>query len=95
MPRKSKAPTKANGHAADRGGASYNRAKEYKGQRYTGMAVGRTHHWYYDKNDWKEKKVTPEKWEFAYSTTKRRAGRAPRGVRSGPRSGSRRTLWSA
>jgi hypothetical protein len=74
---------KANGHAtkatANRGGASYNRAKEYKGQRYTGMAVGRTHHWYYDKSDWKEKKVTPEKWEFTYATTKRRAGKAPEG----------------
>jgi len=58
---------------------SYNRRKEFKGRRYTGMAVGRTHHWYYDKSDWKEKKVTPDKWEFVYSTTKRRAGRAPEG----------------
>jgi hypothetical protein len=56
---------------------SYDRYKEYKGQQYTGMAIGRTHHWYYDKSDWKEKKVTPDKWEFTYSTTKRRAGRAP------------------
>src|SRR3954470_14131049 len=56
---------------------SYNRYKEYNGQEYRGMTIGRTHHWYYDRSDWKEKKVTPEKWEFAYSTTKRRAGRAP------------------
>src|SRR5204863_4384647 len=40
---------------------------------------GRTHHGYYDKGDWKEKKVTPEKWELTYSTTKRRAGHAPVG----------------
>jgi hypothetical protein len=59
--------------------ASYNRAKEFQGRQYTGMAVGRTHHWYYDKADWKEKKITPDKWEFAYSTMKRRAGRAPEG----------------
>ncbi len=65
--------------AAARGGASYNRFKEHDGRRYTGMTVGRTHHWLYDKSDWKEKKVTPEKWEFAYSTTKRRAGKAPEG----------------
>lgn len=59
--------------------ASYNAAKEFEGKRYTGMKVGRTHHWYYDKGDWKEKKVTPEKWELTYSTTKRRAGKAPKG----------------
>jgi uncharacterized protein (DUF2252 family) len=52
--------------------ANYHRSKEYKGRRYTGMTIGRTHHWYYDKADWKEKKVTPAKWEFTYSTTKRR-----------------------
>ena len=59
--------------------ASYDKAKTFKGERYTGMKVGRTHHWYYDKGDWKEKKITPEKWELAYSTTKRRAGKAPEG----------------
>jgi hypothetical protein len=59
--------------------SNYNRFKEYKGHRYTGMTIGRTHHWYYDKADGKEKKVTPEKWEITYSTTKRRAGRAPEG----------------
>jgi hypothetical protein len=58
---------------------SYNSLKEFEGKRYTGMKVGRTHHWYYDKGDWKEKKVTPEKWELTYSTMKRRAGRAPEG----------------
>lgn len=58
---------------------SYEKFKEFKGKQYTGMAVGRTHHWYYDKADWKEKKITPEKWEFAYSTMKRRTGHAPEG----------------
>lgn len=57
--------------------SSYNRNKEFEGRQYTGMAIGRTHRWHYDRADWKEKKVTPEKWEFAYSTVKRRAGKAP------------------
>jgi hypothetical protein len=59
--------------------ATYNAPKEFEGKRYTGMTVGRTHHWYYDKGDWKEKKVTPDKWELTYTTVKRRAGRAPKG----------------
>lgn len=59
--------------------ASYNRYKEFDGAHYTGMTIGRTHHWKYDQSDWKEKKVTPDKWEFTYSTTKRRTGKAPEG----------------
>jgi hypothetical protein len=59
---------------------SYNRRKEFGGKQYTGMTIGRTHHWLYDQNSWKEKKVTPEKWEFTYATTKRRKGSgAPEG----------------
>jgi len=29
---------------------------------YPAVKVGRTHKWNYDKGDWKEKKVTPDKW---------------------------------
>lgn len=58
---------------------SYNKFKEFNGKRYTGMKVGHTHHWYYDQGEWKEKKVTPDKWELTYSTTKWRAGKAPKG----------------
>ena len=43
------------------------------------MKVGRTHKWYYDKGEWKEKKVTPDQWQFTYNVTKRRAGKAPEG----------------
>jgi hypothetical protein len=43
------------------------------------MKVGRTHKWYYDKGEWKEKKVTPDKWQFTYNVTKTRAGNAPEG----------------
>jgi len=43
------------------------------------MKVGRSHKWYYDEGEWKEKKITPDKWEFSYAVTKRRAGQAPEG----------------
>jgi hypothetical protein len=56
---------------------TYNEFKEFEGKQYTGMKVGRHHKWYYDKGEWKEKKVTPDDWEFTYAVTKRRAGKAP------------------
>jgi hypothetical protein len=59
--------------------ATYNRFKEFEGQRYTGMKVGRGHKWYYDKGEWKEKKIKPDEWEFSYAVVKRRAGHAPEG----------------
>ena len=58
---------------------SYDEFKTHEGQRYTGMKVGRSHKWYYDKGEWKEKKITPDLWEISYAVTKRRAGRAPEG----------------
>src|ERR1051326_4237336 len=58
---------------------SYNKFKEFEGQQYTGMKVGRRHKWYYDKGEWKERKITPDKWEFTYDVVKRRAGKAPEG----------------
>jgi hypothetical protein len=57
--------------------ASYNKFKTYHGQQYTGMQIGRSHHWHYDQGDWKETKITPDLWEVSYAVTKRRAGRAP------------------
>ena len=59
--------------------AGYNRFKTYNGEQYTGMKVGRSHKWYYDKGEWRETKVTPDRWEITYSVTKRRAGKAPEG----------------
>ena len=58
---------------------SYNEFKEHEGQRYTGMKIGRSHKWYYDRGEWKEKKITPDLWQIGYAVTKRRAGRAPEG----------------
>jgi hypothetical protein len=57
----------------------YNEYKEFEGKKYTGMRVGGTHQWYYDKGEWKEKKITPDKWQFTYATNKRRAWQAPEG----------------
>src|SRR5215216_3305932 len=58
---------------------SYNEFKEYEGQRYTGMKIGRSHKWHYEQGDWKETKITPDLWQIAYAVNKRRAGRAPEG----------------
>src|SRR5207249_9022816 len=59
--------------------ATYNECKQFEGRRYTGMKIGHTHKWYYDEGEWKEKKITPDEWEFSYAVTKRRAGKAPAG----------------
>ena len=58
---------------------SYNEFKEYEGQKYTGMKIGRGHKWNYDQGQWKETKITPDIWQISYAVTKRRAGRAPEG----------------
>src|SRR6476620_12728778 len=58
---------------------TYNEFKQFEGHQYTGMKVGRSHKWYYDKGEWKETKITPDLWEISYSVTKRRAGKAPKG----------------
>ena len=59
--------------------AIYDEYKVFNGQQYTGMKIGRSHKWYYDKGEWKEKKITPDLWEISYAVTKRRAGKAPEG----------------
>src|SRR5258708_23374012 len=59
--------------------AFYNQYKEFNGRQYTGMAIGRSHKWYYDKGEWRETKITPDLWEISYAVTKRRAGKAPEG----------------
>ena len=58
---------------------TYDEFKSFEGRRYTGMKVGRSHKWYYDKGEWKEKKLTPDTWQVNYNVPKRRAGRAPKG----------------
>lgn len=63
-----------------KGVKGYNTFKEYGGAAYTGMAVGRSHKWNYDKGVWRETKITPDLWELTYDVIKRRAGHAPEGT---------------
>lgn len=58
---------------------TYNEFKVFEGKKYTGMKVGGRHKWYYEKGEWNEKKVSPDRWEFTYTVPKRRAGHAPPG----------------
>lgn len=58
---------------------SYNEFKNFGTQQYSGMKVGRSHKWYYDKGEWYETKITPDLWEISYNVIKRRAGHAPEG----------------
>ena len=55
---------------------SYDRFKEHEGQRYTGMRIGRSHKWYYDKGEWKETKITPDLWHISYAVKKRATSEA-------------------
>jgi hypothetical protein len=59
--------------------ASYDQYKVYGNTQYTGMKIGRSHKWYYDKGIWLDKKLTPDKWVINFEVTKRRAGKAPKG----------------
>jgi hypothetical protein len=59
--------------------STYDDYKEFEGRKYTGVKVGRSHKWYYDKGEWKEKKITPDQWDFEFSVDKKRAGQAPEG----------------
>lgn len=74
-----KSPAKKNSSGKTDISASYNAVKRYEGKQYTGMKIGRMHRWNYDKSEWKEKKITPEKWEFSYDAVKRRIAHAPEG----------------
>ena len=72
-------PTSKKGEAAKDLTKTYNEVKQFEGAQYTGMKIGRSHKWYYDKGEWKETKITPDLWEISYAVTKRRAGKAPEG----------------
>ena len=57
--------------------SSFNKFKSFNGQLYTGVRIGRGHHWHYDEGDWKETKITPDLWEISYAVVKKRVGHAP------------------
>jgi len=60
-------------------GVGYDDIKEFGGRKYTGMRVGASHSWCYRQGEWKETKVTPDKWQFTYAVNKRRKWDAPEG----------------
>lgn len=78
MATKKKAPRRRSRARSDEA-VSYDEFKDFEGQKYTGMKIGRAHKWYYDKGEWREKKITPDLWQINYAVDKRRAGRAPEG----------------
>ena len=51
---------------------SYDQYKYYGLTQYTGMKIGRSHKWIYDKGEWKETKLTPDLWQIEYNVKKRR-----------------------
>ena len=59
--------------------AQYDRLKDFQGRKYMGVRVGRGHVWNYEAGEWKETKVTPDKWTFTFNVGKRRRGNAPEG----------------
>jgi hypothetical protein len=58
---------------------TYGQFRTFEGRRSAGMKVGGRRHWHYDKGEWKEIQVAPDRWEFSYAVPKRRAGHAPPG----------------
>jgi hypothetical protein len=59
--------------------SQYNKIKEYKGKKYTGVKIGHGHTWQYEAGEWKETKTAPNKWKITYKVGKKRKGHAPEG----------------
>ncbi|KAG6377358.1 hypothetical protein JVT61DRAFT_15153 [Boletus reticuloceps] len=49
-----------------------------KGQRYTGMATGGSHHWTYDSGQWDEEE--PDLWKVKFEARKHRQRHTPKGT---------------
>ncbi len=62
----------------------YNDLKEFNGEKYTGMSVGGQHSWIYPNGLWRERKVTPDQWEFTFASLKERERAAPIGSGAPP-----------
>jgi len=61
------------------GPMAYDDLKEFEGETYTGMKVGGEHTWSYPNGLWHERKVAPDRWEFAFTSKKIRDRSAPVG----------------
>ncbi|MHA1294009.1 MAG: hypothetical protein ACTSQJ_15260 [Promethearchaeota archaeon] len=51
--------------------------KKYKNKIYTGMTVGNSHFWNYEKGKWFETKKAPDRWSFKFKCLKTRVNPAP------------------
>ncbi len=58
---------------------SFDDLKSFNGMKYSGMSVGGAHHWNYPEGLWDETKVAPDKWQFKFTSLKRRQVAAPVG----------------
>ncbi len=58
---------------------SFDDIKTFNGMKYTGMTVGRSHHWDYLNSVWDETKLASDKWQFKFTSIKRRQVAAPVG----------------
>ena len=58
---------------------AYDDIKRHEGRVYSGMAVGGRHVWEYTGGLWDERKSAPDRWEFTFSSVKRRTRSAPEG----------------
>lgn len=63
---------------------AFDDVKEFNGRTYTGMPVGGHHTWSYTDAIWRERKVAPDEWEFAFKSIKRRTRSAPAGSGAPP-----------
>ncbi|KAI6044004.1 hypothetical protein EDC04DRAFT_501655 [Pisolithus marmoratus] len=57
----------------------FDELKSFKGQRYSGMAIGGTHRWTYDGGQWVETKEEPDLWKVKFEAKKHRNRNAPKG----------------
>ncbi len=56
---------------------AYGDEKEEGGVRYRGMKVGGVHRWSYPDGKWTERKVSPQRWDVAFTSRKVRRNKAP------------------
>lgn len=58
---------------------AFDGVKAFEGRPYSGMRVGGEHRWIYPGGRWSERKVAPDRWEFAFDSLKERETSAPAG----------------
>jgi hypothetical protein len=57
----------------------YDDIKRFNGRACSGMSIGGRHVWEYPNGLWDERKTAPDRWDFTFSSIKRRTRSAPAG----------------